>query len=115
MVILRTQFMGGQGFRLKFEATGAWRYDFVNWDDVIDGVTPGSLSYPFDEPEYHYNTLSAFVFSSNHEQVAIGTNLLLNLHDVDIEMCLDGCTCDYLAVFSFTGSGLQSFDKSVAP
>ncbi len=89
VVVFRTQGLGGRGFRLKFEATGSWRYDFVNYNDTIESSIPTSMSYPEEDgTEYEFNTLSSFVLSDNYTQISIGYQLLLNVHNVDIEVCI---------------------------
>jgi hypothetical protein len=114
VVVFRTQEVGGTGFRLSFQATGTWKYDFANFDDLITGETPGAVLYPLGGGQYEFNTLSLFVLSHGHQEIfERNQTLLLNVHNVSIRKCEEDlyCECDFLSIFSFTGNNLQTLDR----
>jgi len=113
VVVFRTQGFQGRGFSLKFEGTGEHNHDFVNWDDVILSDLPLSMHYPpEDRSEYEWNSMSFFVFSNMHQEIPTTTReLKLSVSQLDVDQCILGCTCDYLYIYSFSGSNLDTLDK----
>lgn len=110
VVVFRTEGKIGTGFRLRFEGTGNWNYEFKGWEDNVISETSGSLKYPATG-NYQDDLSAMFVISNNHKAIEFPSELHLDITSADLDKDCSSCYCDFLLIYSFFDNSLEPLQR----